>query len=318
MPNTETLPQQLSNAEIPASFSSRMRAGETVDGVYLENLTLPELEEQKLQTIHELLSHHNLDQLIGRGKISFGMIKPHSSEGEGLPEDDDEAAGEILSEIGEKNIIFSLPFKFTRDNAEEFYGHLKDKFADNPNIYREIIDFAASSGLTAVLLYKRDAGLTFDLGEGQMFEGGSTLFPTGKLRTTEGEVQLSDNTVAFIKNRMPVIKSVSNMSEAEMEEFAGRRKYFVEDGQVKVKIENAIVWWRDKMGDTRPEDAKENNPNSIRARHSAKLPNNIVHGSDSIDSVKREVKILDEAVVSLLAKSQQNAMKPNEAILVNE
>ncbi len=304
MPLPETLPHSLLNAEIPASFSTRKEAQETVDGVYLEGLSLPELELQKLEGIHELLSHPNLQKLISEGKISYGMIKPNASEGVGLSEDDELAAQEILDEIGE-NVVFDLPFKFTKQTAGEFYSHLKDQCKDKPEIYQEVIDFTTSSGLTALLLYKKDAGRTCSLGEGQLFSDGSKLFPNGRLYMGEEEILLSKNDVIFLKAGKPIVKDVTKMIDEEKDEFKGRRKYYIENGEVKVKIENAIAWWRDKMGDTRPENARKNNPNSIRARHSAELPNNIVHGSDSIESVRREVKILDEAIVDVMSKSSR-------------
>lgn len=303
MPLLETLPHSLQNAEIPQSFSSRKRAQETVDGVFNENLSIPELELQKLEGIHELLSHPNLQKLISEGKITFGMIKPKASEGVGLPEDDELAAQAVLDEIGE-NVVFDLPFKFTKKTAGEFYGHLKEQFKDKPEIYEEVIDFTTSSGLTALLIYKKDAGRTFGLGEGQLFADRSKLLPNGKLYIGDSEHQLSHNEVAFLKAGKPIVKDITQMSEEEMNEFKGRRKYFIENGEVKVKIENAVSWWRDKMGDTRPENARKNNPNSIRARHSAELPNNIVHGSDSIESARREIRLLDNAVVDLIEKSE--------------
>ena len=302
MPNIEAIQNQLTKIEIPEGFSSRERAQETVRGVYSENLTIPELEQLKLTEIHRLLSHPKLDDLISRGHITYGMIKPNASEGVGLPENDDEAANVVLQEMG-KNVVFSLPFQFTKGDATKFYGHLEEKFKDKPEIYEEIIDFITASGLTAVLLYKRDAGSIHSLGEGKAFDDGSRLFPNGKLSTRDGNIiQLSNDQVAFFKNGKPVVKELSKMDDKEKEEFEGRRVYYVEDGQVKVKIENAVIWWRDKMGDTKPEDAKINNPESIRAKHAATLPNNITHGSDSIESVKREVKILDEAIENLIEK----------------
>ncbi len=55
---------------------------------------------------------------------------------------------------------------------------------------------------------------------------------------------------------------------------------------------DAVEWWREKMGSTNPQRARDENPDSIRARHAQGLPNNAVHGSDSIDSVRTEVRAL--------------------------
>ncbi|MCL4353035.1 nucleoside-diphosphate kinase [Patescibacteria group bacterium] len=54
---------------------------------------------------------------------------------------------------------------------------------------------------------------------------------------------------------------------------------------------NAVDWWRNKMGNTYPADADKA---SIRGRFATMemLPNNLVHGSDSKQEVKREIKCL--------------------------
>lgn len=65
---------------------------------------------------------------------------------------------------------------------------------------------------------------------------------------------------------------------------------------------NAVEWWRNRMGKTRPNEAT---PDSIRGKHALqeKLPNNLVHGSDSPQSVKREVGELRNIVVGILRTS---------------
>lgn len=55
---------------------------------------------------------------------------------------------------------------------------------------------------------------------------------------------------------------------------------------------DAIEWWREQMGPTNPQIAREERPDSIRGKHAQGLPNNIVHGSDSIESAKREIGVL--------------------------
>lgn len=214
----ETITDSLRGVELPQAFSSRKGAGETICGVYSEKIIVQELEREKLERVYELLTHPSLQKLIDAGQITFGIIKPQANEGQDLPEDDDEAAQVILDEIGEKNYVFAMPFRFTRDQADQFYSHLGNKL--DKEIYNEIIDFTVSGGLT-VMLIRREEG-------------------------------------------------------------------------------DAISWWRDKMGDTWPADAKLNSPNSIRARYSRSLPNNIVHGSDSIDSVKIELGIFSDGIKRLV------------------
>lgn len=58
---------------------------------------------------------------------------------------------------------------------------------------------------------------------------------------------------------------------------------------------DAVSWWRNKMGATK---ANEADPASIRGKYAIqeKLPNNITHGSDSVESVRKEVGVLREVV----------------------
>lgn len=68
----------------------------------------------------------------------------------------------------------------------------------------------------------------------------------------------------------------------------------------------AVEWWRDKMGHTRSDRA---NPDSIRGRHAMVeyLPNNLVHGSDSVGEVKREVGVLGEILTDIAELSERNS-----------
>ncbi len=61
------------------------------------------------------------------------------------------------------------------------------------------------------------------------------------------------------------------------------------------KDSNAINWWRERMGATNPDKA---NNGTIRRNHATALmlPNNLVHGSDSIKSALREKNILSEII----------------------
>ena len=60
-------------------------------------------------------------------------------------------------------------------------------------------------------------------------------------------------------------------------------------GPVQVQIlegENAIVNYRDLMGNTNPQEAA---PGTIRADFAESIDANAVHGSDSPESAKREI-----------------------------
>jgi nucleoside diphosphate kinase len=298
----ETKPILPLSNDVPNSLSTRRAAGETIKGVYLETLTIPQLEVEMLNRIHELLNRPSLKKLIADGEITFGMVKPNASDGIGLPEDDDSAAQAILDEIGD-NAVFALPFKLREEDAREFYSNL----AERPEVYDSVVDFTTSGPLTAILIRKPDALEVVDLEEKKEFRDGSAVLPGGLFLRGDEATLLTDDVVVFVKSGMPIVKKLSEMTEEERLDFKDRRVYYREDGQDKVKIESAVVWWRDKMGDTRPEQARVNNPPSIRARHANGVPNNIVHGSDSPESVMRELSIIDGAIVDLINKNKETS-----------
>lgn len=66
---------------------------------------------------------------------------------------------------------------------------------------------------------------------------------------------------------------------------------------------DAVASWRSLMGPTVPDQARSEQPDSIRGRHATELPNNIVHGSDSPESVIREIGIFAKAFSRLLPNS---------------
>lgn len=55
--------------------------------------------------------------------------------------------------------------------------------------------------------------------------------------------------------------------------------------------ENAVNDWRALLGPTNSKQAKEEVPDSIRARFGTDVQKNAAHGSDSISSAEREIKI---------------------------
>lgn len=67
---------------------------------------------------------------------------------------------------------------------------------------------------------------------------------------------------------------------------------------------DAVTSWRNLMGPTMPDRARSEAPDSIRGRHATELPNNIVHGSDSSESVIKEIGIFVTAFTRLLPQNQ--------------
>ena len=65
---------------------------------------------------------------------------------------------------------------------------------------------------------------------------------------------------------------------------------YLSSGPIVVMIlqgENAIILNRELMGDTNPQDAKEN---TIRKLYGISIDRNSVHGSDSNDNAKKEIE----------------------------
>jgi len=58
---------------------------------------------------------------------------------------------------------------------------------------------------------------------------------------------------------------------------------------MKLERENAIKTWRNVMGPTNFEVAKEQAPDSVRALYASSMTKNASHGSDSFESAKREL-----------------------------
>ncbi|KAJ8773991.1 hypothetical protein K2173_009422 [Erythroxylum novogranatense] len=67
---------------------------------------------------------------------------------------------------------------------------------------------------------------------------------------------------------------------------------YITRGQVLVMVlekENAVADWRSLMGPTDAQEAKISHPNSIRAMCGLNIEQNCVHGSDSLQSARREI-----------------------------
>ena len=56
--------------------------------------------------------------------------------------------------------------------------------------------------------------------------------------------------------------------------------------------EDAVSKWRDVIGPTKKEVAVEQAPNSLRALYARSTTENLCHGSDSLKSAEREIKLI--------------------------
>lgn len=70
--------------------------------------------------------------------------------------------------------------------------------------------------------------------------------------------------------------------------------------------EDTVSWWRSKMGKTRASEAKANSLRGLYALQE-NLPNNLLHGSDSIESVRREISALSDYIDNCIQLSEHNS-----------
>jgi len=74
--------------------------------------------------------------------------------------------------------------------------------------------------------------------------------------------------------------------------FFGELVEFMISGPIyalKLRATNGIAKWRTLMGPTNFEEAKQQAPESIRAKYASSMTKNASHGSDSVESAKREL-----------------------------
>ena len=104
----------------------------------------------------------------------------------------------------------------------------------------------------------------------------------------------------FIKNNLQIIENKKiHITKEEAAEFykVHQTKPFYDDlcsylssGPIVVMIlegKNAVLFNRELMGATDPKKAKEN---TIRKLYGLSIDKNSVHGSDSVDNAKKEIK----------------------------
>ena len=124
----------------------------------------------------------------------------------------------------------------------------------------------------------------------------SIIKPNAVKKNAIGDIvkQFEENGLRVAAMKMAVLsKDKCELFYAEHKErpFFGELVTFMTSGPVVLLClsgENAVLKNRDLMGAT---DPKKANPGTIRAKHGANVGENAVHGSDSLDSAKRELAI---------------------------
>ena len=109
--------------------------------------------------------------------------------------------------------------------------------------------------------------------------------------------KISSHGLTIIKSKQTLItREIAEEFYAEHSEkpFFGELVDFITSGEAVVQIlegENAIKAYRGLMGATNPVEADEG---TLRALFAESLSKNAVHGSDSLDSAKREMNIMSD------------------------
>ncbi len=152
--------ESLGDLKAPTSFSERKLAKRTIEGLRSETLSLGELERKKLRLIVNVLGHPETQTLINEGKLTLGIIKPNANLGKNLPVNDQGAADFLMDQIGDK-AVFSLSLSLTREQAEEFYAQIREKYAriftQNGNtVWESIIHYMSSGPLTFILIHDNE------------------------------------------------------------------------------------------------------------------------------------------------------------------
>ncbi|MDH4276417.1 MAG: nucleoside-diphosphate kinase [Gammaproteobacteria bacterium] len=122
----------------------------------------------------------------------------------------------------------------------------------------------------------------------------SIIKPDGVAKNVIGEVY-----ARFEKAGLRIVAAkMMHLSKAQAEEFYGVHKArpffndlvkFMTSGPVMVQVlegENAVAKNRDVMGATNPKEAK---PGTIRADFAKSIDENVVHGSDAIETARNEI-----------------------------
>lgn len=145
------------NDNVPPSFLTRNEAQRFLK----EGLSLGELERLKLLGVINSLADPQLEQLIDEGNITLGVIKPNANQGKyDTFLSDEEATARILREI-EERIVFKISVQLTQQQAEDFYGSIKEKYNHEltpwgTNLWESIVNHASSGPLTFILIYDKD------------------------------------------------------------------------------------------------------------------------------------------------------------------
>ncbi|ESO12953.1 hypothetical protein HELRODRAFT_62917 [Helobdella robusta] len=101
----------------------------------------------------------------------------------------------------------------------------------------------------------------------------------------------------FVLNKMKIHLSPEQASEFYEEHynksFFSRLIHYISSGYIIVLVlgkQNAVLDWRNLIGPTDSEKARESHPHSLRALYGKDKEVNAFHGSDSLESAKREIK----------------------------
>ncbi len=136
--------------------------------------------------------------------------------------------------------------------------------------------------------------------------------PDGVQRNLIGEVvsRFEKKGFKLVGSKLMVIsKDLAETHYGEHKErpFFGELVDFITSGPVFAMVwegENVIATGRDMVGQTNPADAA---PGTIRGDFAVTVGKNIIHGSDSVDSAKREIGLFFDASEVIEYSKQDSA-----------
>lgn len=266
MPRTETATilnvlRELQRKK-PNSFSTRQTGAETLQRVRESNPSVEALEIRYLYDVYRVLTHPALQTLANRGEITVALIKPNVYEGKNL--------------------------RFKKEKPAIY----KDNQAANTIRYHIQKPFITKNKETQDIISEDKGEILIDLNMQFTPDQVGKFYEAVKNRKFDDPEQKRQ----WKEEVWPRIEK--HMSSGPVTFLLLRHLKKDQNNGWKVQ-QDAVNWWRRRMGATNPQNAS---PDTLRGRFARSIGNNIVHGSDAKESAGREAKLVGEFLLQHLPK----------------
>lgn len=132
------------------------------------NSHVPPEEIGRRARICELTRDPKFSEMADGGFLTFGMIKPnvHLAHPDNMGAGDDAVTRRIISAVREPLVVIArADFIIPRADAEDFYGHLRER----PDVFQRVIDFMTSGAVTGLIMQTQgDVGNAIELWRDQI------------------------------------------------------------------------------------------------------------------------------------------------------